>query len=184
MRVIAGSAKGRKIETLSGLDTRPTLDRVKEALFGSIQFDLPGSNVLDLFAGSGGLGLEAASRGAKLVVLNDYSAAAAAIIRKNAAALQLNSIISIMQLDYREAIHRLSSSDMRFDFVFLDAPYDSGFAVDAAQRLFSAGLIRPNGRIFIEHAAGEQQKDVSGVMRTHRVRKFGKCAVTEMERDG
>ena len=71
MRIIAGSARGRRIEAPPGMNTRPTLDRVKEALFGSIQFDLPGSVVLDLFSGSGSLGLEAVSRGAKLAVLND-----------------------------------------------------------------------------------------------------------------
>ena len=183
MRIIAGSARGRQFEALPGLETRPTLDRVKEAMFGSLQFDLPGSHVLDLFSGSGNLGLEAASRGATLVVCNDHSAACAALIRQNAAALLLSDPITVMQLDYREAIERLSVSGVRFDFAFLDAPYTSGFAVDAAERLFRAGLIRAEGRILIEHAATDLPAELPGVMQRRRTRKFGKCAVTEMESD-
>lgn len=184
MRIIAGSARGRQIEALPGLATRPTLDRVKEAMFGALQFDLPGSHVLDLFSGSGNLGLEAASRGAKLVICNDASADCATLIRKNAAAVRLSDVVTVMQLDYREAIRRLVISGVRFDFAFLDAPYASGFAVDAARLLFSEGLMQPQGLVLIEHSSSyAPPDDVPGVMRRRRTRKFGACAVSEMERD-
>ena len=184
MRIIAGSARGRQIEALPGLATRPTLDRVKEAMFGALQFDLPGSHVLDLFSGSGNLGLEAASRGAKLVVCNGDSAACAALIRKNAAAVRLSDVVTVMQLDYREAIRRLAASGLRFDFAFLDAPYASGFAEDAARTLFAEGLMQPDGLVLIEHSStAAPPQDVRGIMRRRRTKKFGACAVSEMERD-
>ena len=84
MRIISGTARGRQFDAPAGKDTRPTLDRVKESIFGSIQFDIPDSCVLDLFSGSGNLGLEAASRGAKKVICNDYNRDCAEQIRKNA----------------------------------------------------------------------------------------------------
>ena len=160
--MIAGSARGRQFDALPGLDTRPTLDRVKEAVFGSLQFDLPGSHVLDLFSGSGNLGLEAASRGASLVVCNDQSPACAQLIRKNARDLRLMERVTVLQFDYRVAIERLTASGVRFDFAFLDPPYASGFGV---------------------HAAADELQAVPGVMRLRRTKKFGKCAVSEMEYD-
>ena len=176
LRVIAGTARGRRFETLPGLATRPTLDRVKESVFGSLQFDLPGSSVLDLFSGSGSLAFEALSRGAAL-------AAWTALIRRNAAALHLDERLTVLQLDYRAAIERIAGMGVRFDFAFLDAPYESGFGADAAERLFRQRLMQPDGRILIEHAAGGEIAAVPGVMRPVRTRRFGKCAVTEMERD-
>ena len=183
MRIIAGSARGRQFDALPGLDTRPTLDRVKEAVFGSLQFDLPGSHVLDLFSGSGNLGLEAASRGASLVVCNDQSPACAQLIRKNARDLRLMERVTVLQFDYRVAIERLTASGVRFDFAFLDPPYASGFGVDAAERLFRAGLMRRSGLVLVEHAATDELQAVRGVMRLRRTKKFGKCAVSEMEYD-
>lgn len=183
LRVIAGTARGRRFETLPGLATRPTLDRVKESVFGSLQFDLPGSSVLDLFSGSGSLAFEALSRGAAFAVCNDVSPACTALIRRNAAALHLDERLTVLQLDYRAAIERIAGMGVRFDFAFLDAPYESGFGADAAERLFRQRLMQPDGRILIEHAAGGEIAAVPGVMRPVRTRRFGKCAVTEMERD-
>lgn len=183
MRIVAGSARGRQFETLAGFETRPTLDRVKESVFGSLQFEIPGSHVLDLFSGSGNLGLEAASRGASLVICNDHSPECAALIRRNAQSLQLDSVVSVMQLDYRAAIERLAVSGVKFDFAFLDAPYASGLAMDAADHLFRRRMIRAGGRVLIEHASADALREIHGVMHICRVRRFGKCAVTEMESD-
>lgn len=162
MRVIAGTARGRRFETLPGLATRPTLDRVKESVFGSLQFDLPGSSVLDLFSGSGSLAFEALSRGAAFAVCNDVSPACTALIRRNAAALHLDERLTVLQLDYRAAIERIAGMGVRFDFAFLDAPYESGFGADAAERLFRQRLMQPDGRILIEHAAVGEIAAVSG----------------------
>ena len=89
-----------------------------------------------------------------------------------------------MQLDYREAIRRLAASGLRFDFAFLDAPYASGFAEDAARTLFAEGLMQPDGLVLIEHSStAAPPQDVRGIMRRRRTKKFGACAVSEMERD-
>ena len=184
VRIIAGSARGRKIETLEGLETRPTLDRVKEAMFGSLQFRIPYAKVLDLFAGSGSLGLEAASRGAKRVVWNDRNPACVEIIRRNIAALGFSEIAGTMNLDYTAAIDRLSSAGEAFDMAFLDPPYREGLSEDAVKRLFASHLILPGGVVVLEHAAALAPKDEPGIYRVVRTKWFGECGYSLIEEDG
>ena len=183
MRIIAGSARGRRIEAPEGLDTRPTLDRVKEALFGSIQFDLPGSLVLDLFSGSGNQGFEAVSRGAAHAFLNDASPVCAALIRRNAASVGLSGSVTVTQLDYRAAIDRYAQEGRRFHIAFLDAPYESGLAQDAAERLFRTGRMAENGFIVLEHSTALPPRAAEGLMRIRRTRNYGACGYTIFERD-
>ena len=183
MRIIAGSARGRRIEAPPGMNTRPTLDRVKEALFGSIQFDLPGSVVLDLFSGSGSLGLEAVSRGAELAVLNDHDANSVRCIEKNAAATGLSERVRILQADYRIALDRLCAEGLHFDIALLDAPYADGTAQDAAVRLFSTNLMQDDGLVVIEHARELPPAPVPGLMRIRKTKTYGDCCFTMMERD-
>lgn len=184
VRIIAGTARGRKIETLEGLETRPTLDRVKEAVFGSLQFRIPYAKVLDLFAGSGSLGLEAASRGAKRVVLNDRNPACVEIIRQNIASLGFSEIACTMNLDYAAAIDRLAADGEAFDLAFLDPPYREGLSEDAVKRLFTSHLILPGGVVVLEHAAELAPKDEAGVYRIARTKRFGKCGYSLIEEDG
>lgn len=181
LRIIAGSARGRLFDAPKGMDTRPTLDRVKEAMFGSVQFDLPGSTVLDLFSGSGNLGLEAASRGAASVLMNDRSMDCVRQIRQNAEKLGLSDGIAVWNLDYREAIERLRAEGRKFDIAFLDAPYADGTAQDAAERLFNAGLIQPLGFVILEHAWNMPPRDVPGCMQIVRSRKFGICGFSKLK---
>ncbi|MDO4564228.1 MAG: 16S rRNA (guanine(966)-N(2))-methyltransferase RsmD [Clostridia bacterium] len=180
MRIIAGSARGRSFDTKEGLATRPTIARVKESVFGSLQFDIPQSNVLDLFAGSGGMGLEAASRGAAKVICNDNDAECVSIIKSNAEKLDLDGIISVWRFDYREAIERLKLSGERFDIVFLDAPYYENVAQDALELLFTQGLVKEGGVVVVEHDIGSPPKPKEGLMRVKRTRKFGRCGITMM----
>ena len=184
VRIIAGEARGRKIDTLEGMETRPTLDRVKEAVFGSLQFRIPFAEVLDLFAGSGNLGLEAASRGAKRVVMNDRNPACAAIIRRNVDTLGFSDTATVLNLDYASAIERLSSDGAAFDLVFLDPPYREGLNEDAVKRLFAAHLIKPGGVVVLEHAAELAPKALAGVYRVARTKRFGKCGYSLIEEDG
>ncbi|MBR5620809.1 MAG: 16S rRNA (guanine(966)-N(2))-methyltransferase RsmD [Clostridia bacterium] len=184
VRIIAGSARGRKLETLEGLETRPTLDRVKEALFGSLQFRIPYAEVLDLFSGSGNLGLEALSRGAKRAVLNDRNPACAEIIRKNAATLGFSELARTMNLDYAAAIDRLADEGATFDLAFLDPPYREGLSADAIGRLFEKRLIKPGGIVILEHAAELAPKDAPGIFRVARTKRFGKCGYSFIEEDG
>ena len=123
MRVIAGSARGRKLKTLEGMDVRPTTDKVKEAIFSAIQFDLPDAAVLDLFAGSGQMGIEALSRGAASVVFVDRSARSLQVTRENLESVQF---AEQAQLHQTEAQSFLQSTAMQFDIAILDPPDRKG----------------------------------------------------------
>lgn len=121
MRIITGKARGVKLFTLEGDATRPTSERAKEAVFSMLQFEIEGRNVLDLFGGSGQLGLEALSRGAKSATIADSAKGAVAIIKKNAEKARLMYGCKIMQSDWKETLRRTRGE--KFDIVFLDPPY-------------------------------------------------------------
>lgn len=178
MRIIAGLARGRRFEAPKGMDTRPTLDQVKESMFGMIQFDVPDSAVLDLFSGSGNLGLEAASRGARKVVCNDRSVVCTARIRENARLLGLDGVVTVTQRDFSDCIDALAQRGERFDFVFLDAPYADKTAQRAAERILQAGLLLPGGRILLEHAPDLPPEVDETLAERLTVRRYGNCAVT------
>ena len=131
LRIISGKAKGTKLETLEGLDTRPTLDRVKEALFSIIQFKLWDAKVLDLFSGSGALGLESISRGAKEAYLCDNSKKAIEIIKQNVKKTHFESNANIINKDYKKCLEDLK--DNQFDIIFLDPPYNSNYGIEAVR---------------------------------------------------
>ena len=178
MRIIAGTARGRRFDAPKGMDTRPTLDRVKESLFGMLQFDLPGSRVLDLFSGSGNLGLESASRGAARVVCNDRSRECADQIRTNAKLLGLDGIVEVLCLDYTACLERLSRENAQFDLSFLDAPYADGTAARAAEQLFQANLVAEQGRVIIEHATNLPPDVNPQIARLLESRRYGNCAIS------
>lgn len=141
MRIITGKAKGIKLLTLEGDNTRPTAERVKEALFSMIQFDIEGRRVLDLFAGSGQLGLEALSRGAEYCMFVDSSSDAANIVRKNIEKTHFADCTKTLITDYRNFL-RKSEGREGFDIIFLDPPYASGALADALMRLYRTKLMR------------------------------------------
>lgn len=182
VRIIAGIARGRQFDAPKGMDTRPTLDRVKEALFGSLQFDIPDSRVLDLFSGSGNLGLEAASRGAERVVCNDYHRDCAEQIRKNAKLLGLDTIVQVQCKDYAACLNDLARMGEMFDFAFLDAPYQNGIAQLAADMIFSLGLLNKGGRVIIEHASKLPQTLTTPLARLAQTKRYGSCAFSIFER--
>lgn len=185
VRIIAGSARGRKLETPEGLGTRPTLDRVKEAAFGSLQFAIPGSRVLDLFSGSGSLGLEAVSRGAAFAVLNDHDAACTAIIRNNTDSLGFSENVRILNGDYLSTLEQLDREGESFDIVFLDPPYREDLAQTASEELFRRGMIRPGGTVMIEFGTEmEGPHEVSGLMKVRKVKHYGACSFALLEGDG
>ena len=150
MRIIGGKHRGSKLYTLDGLNTRPTLDRVKEPLFSILQFDLPEAIVLDLFAGSGSLGLEALSRGAKKAILCDKSRDAIHIIEKNVDKLNEKANIQIMNQDYLKALEMLKQNHEKVDIVFLDPPYETDFAENAVKIITQYKLLNEDGIIVIE----------------------------------
>ncbi len=171
MRIIAGAARGRPILAPKGRNTRPTLDRVKEALFGILQFSIPGARVLDLYAGSGNLGLEALSRGAAYAVFNDSDHGCCDIIRRNLDTLGFSDRAAVMQADALAAVNRLSGGQA-FNLVFLDPPYRLG-AQQAMEALFRAGLIGAGGQVIVEHAWEEPPHAVEPLMEHADTRKYG-----------
>ena len=159
IKIITGSAKGKKLTTLEGDATRPTSQRIKEAMFSSIQFDVEGRHVLDLFAGSGQLGLEALSRGALSVTFIDASRDADAIIKTNAKSLGFFDKCRYLVSDYRNYIRKAAGRD-RYDLVFIDPPYAMQCAGDAVLRLRDADMLSDGALIVIE--CGTEKTDFGG----------------------
>lgn len=149
MRIITGTARGINIVTLEGLETRPTTERVKEALFSMIQFDIEGRRVLDLFAGSGQLGLEALSRGAKSCVFIDSSRQAAEIVLQNAAKTKLREGCSVSTYDY-EAFLKSKANKEKYDLIFLDPPYNTECMAKSLELIAEGDLLEVNGTIVCE----------------------------------
>lgn len=147
MRVISGKNKGTKLYTLEGLNTRPTLDRVKESLFNIINFDLPGCTFLDLFAGSGAIGIEAASRGAGKVIMCEKSKDAVKIINMNLEKTRLKDSIKLFNEDFEKCISKL---DEKIDIVFLDPPYKSDYAYVASKLIIENDLLKEDSIIILE----------------------------------
>ena len=152
MRIITGRARGVRLATLAGENTRPTAERTKEAIFSMIQFDIQGASVLDLFAGSGQMGLEALSRGAEHALLCDHSKDAVEIIRKNALKTRLAPMCDILCTDF-ETLLRAQRKKNQFDLVFLDPPYALGAIPKALRMLVDYGLLSDGARIVCESAS-------------------------------
>ncbi len=153
MRVITGSARGTKLATLEGDNTRPTTDRVKEALFSMIQFDIEGRAVLDLFGGSGQLAIEALSRGAARATIIDQSRDAVNIIMENAKKTHLFEKCRISAADYSSFIRGAAGRE-KYDIVFLDPPYDSELLPAALESLHKADLYADGAYIVCETECG------------------------------
>lgn len=149
MRVIGGRAKRLQLKTLEGMDTRPTTDRIKETLFNMIDPWIADCEFLDLFAGSGGIGIEAASRGAKEVVFVEKNPAAIKIIRENLNHTGLGDVAVTMQSDVMAAIRSLDSRK-RFDYIFMDPPYDHSLERQALELLGELRILRDDGMVIVE----------------------------------
>ena len=181
MRVITGSARGRKLQEPDGLDIRPTTDRVKEGLFSAIQFDIPGRRVLDLFAGTGQLGIECLSRGADSAVFVDTAPAAVAAIRENLKRTGFTDRAEIHTggaLEYLAAFSRARGKNKNFDIIFLDPPYESNFIADALEAVAAFDILKPHGIISAEHPAGKRLPPPPERFRAYRSYRYGKIAVT------
>ena len=173
MRVITGTARGRKLKTLPGLQTRPTLAAVKEAVFSAIQFELEGARVLDLFAGSGQMGIEALSRGAAAGVFVDQSTECRRIIKENLETTALESGAKVYCADVPAWLKTCSET---FDFVFIDPPYASGMAPKVLVQV--SDILRPGGAVFCESANQEELPQTEGNLEKAREYHFGKTKVT------
>ena len=154
MRVITGTAKGKKLKTLEGDATRPTSERIKGAIFSSIQFEIEDRSVLDLFAGSGQMGIEALSRGARRAFFVDSSREAMEIVRDNLSACGFADRAKYLVQDFRNYIRKASGRE-KFDLVFIDPPYAMECSADALMRLEKAGLLADGAIVVLESGTEE-----------------------------
>ncbi|MCI8867808.1 MAG: 16S rRNA (guanine(966)-N(2))-methyltransferase RsmD [Anaerotignum sp.] len=153
MRIIAGKAKGHKLETIDGLATRPTTDRIKETLFNMISFDLPGCRFLDLFAGSGAIGMEALSRGAEQAVFVENAAPCQDVIARNLAHTKLGEGARVLCMEASAALDRLAEENAAFDLVYIDPPYEAGLAEPMLEKILEKNLLSEDGYVIWERAA-------------------------------
>lgn len=148
MRIISGKARGTKLYTLEGMNTRPTLDRVKESIFNIIQNEIDGAKVLDLFAGSGAIGLEFLSRGAKEAVLCDKSKEAIEVIRKNINKIHMEEKTKVFNTDFETCLEKIKNQ--QFDIIYLDPPYATNYIVKSLKKIIEFGIITKDSTIIIE----------------------------------
>ena len=181
MRVITGSARGRRLKELEGMETRPTTDRVKEGLFNVLQFDIEGRRVLDLFAGTGQLGIECLSRGAASAVFVDKRPDAVKLIREN---LKLCDLTDRARVVAGDSMEFLKSVREKFDLVLLDPPYQAELLEAAIAHIARHDLLTPHGMMAAEHPAVKTLPALSAPYRMGRTYRYGKIAVIIYHRDG
>ncbi len=175
MRVITGKARGVQLKTPDGMLTRPTTDRVKEALFSIINFEIPGAKVLDLFGGTGQLGIEALSRGAKSAVFVDAREEACKLIRENLKRTKLEQNAAVVRSDYLDYLGRCRE---QFNIIFLDPPYAEVFLENSLNRITEIDILQSNGIIVTERPLGKELPwELAGYTRS-RDYKYGKTLLT------
>lgn len=178
MRVIAGQLKGRKLKAPSGLNTRPTTDRVKESIFSMIHPYLMDSMVLDLFSGTGSLGIEALSRGAKKAYFVDHNKQSISIIRENISNLGLLDQSVILFSDAIKALKELALKNEKFDIIFLDPPYAKGLIIPCIQEIENNLLLRSEGMIVVEHDPEDRLPEMIGKLHKRKDRRYGNTNIS------
>ena len=179
IRIIAGTAKGAKLSVPAGLDVRPTGNRVREALFSSLGHMVSNARVLDLFAGTGALGLEAMSRGADSVVFVEKNRATAEILKRNISKLGFEHATKIVFGDAIKTLPSLSANNDTFHLVFLDPPYASNLLERSLASICSLGLLADGGKAVAEHASGVVPK--GGGLQIVSTKSYGDTDLTVFE---
>jgi len=173
MRVITGTARGKRLETLDGDAVRPTSDRVKEAIFSIIQFDIEGRRILDLFAGSGQLGIEALSRGAESATFIDAATESLDVVRRNLKSTGLEKQAVVFKSDYSSFLLNCKSN---YDIAFLDPPYLAGKLTDALQK--TASVMSDYGIIICEHPVTLDMPSEAGGFSIKKQYRYGKTMIS------
>ncbi len=180
MRVITGKARGVQLKTPDGLKTRPTTDRVKEALFSIIQFDVPNTRVLDLFGGTGQLGIEALSRGAKSAVFVDADEKACNLIKENLRRCKMEADGQVVRGDY---LDYLSRCRLKFDIIFLDPPYAEVFLENALKKITEIDILESGGIIVAERPVGKELLCEFSDFSRSKDYKYGQTLLTLYRKD-
>ncbi|NMB34310.1 MAG: 16S rRNA (guanine(966)-N(2))-methyltransferase RsmD [Clostridium sp.] len=173
LRVISGTARGHKLKTIKGNNTRPTSDRVKESLFSIIAGIIPNSNVLDLYAGTGSIGIEALSRGARLAYFVDKSRGCYALIKDNLENTKLVDRGYVVLADVFSALNRLGRDGNRFDIIFVDPPYGQGLIEETLKYIENNDIIGSRGIIIAEHDINDNIPAIIGGLKRYRQQKYG-----------
>ena len=176
MRIISGKARGTKLYTLEGTNTRPTLDRVKESIFNIIQNEIEDATVLDLFAGSGAIGLECLSRGAKKAVLCDKSKEAIQIIKRH-----MEEKAQIINADYENCLEKLKNE--QFDIIYIDPPYATNYIFKSLEKIKEIGIVKKESIIIVE-TDDEQRilKEIGNIeIKIVDKRKYGRATIIFLE---
>ncbi len=181
MRVVSGTARGRRLKELQGNDTRPTTDKVKESMFNILQFDIEGRRVLDLFAGTGQLGIEALSRGAEHATFVEQRKDGVKLIREN---LELCGFEKDAKVVTGEALSFLGSVREKYDLVFLDPPYESDLLEKTVAHIARYDLLAPHGIIMAESAVDKQLPALSAPYSIYREYRYGRIKLTVYHREG
>lgn len=179
MRVIAGTAGGVRLLTPDGMLTRPTIERVKEAIFSSVQFELPGMRVLDLFAGTGQMGIEALSRGAKSAVFVDHRRDAIELVRENLKRTKLEANAALFCTDYE---NYLRSCTQQFDLILLDPPYAENFLENALKIISEIDILAKDGIIIAERPADKPFAGEFAGLDRKKDRRYGTVLITKYRR--
>ena len=177
MRIIAGKAKGRKLIPPATMETRPTLDRVKEAMFSMIQGYIPEGIVVDVFAGTGSLGLEAASRGAKEVYLIDKSSVTFPLLKENVENLKFSDFCYTLNMDSYDALRLLSKKGKKFDIIFIDPPYCKEMIPEAIKIIKENDMLQEDGIIVTKIDSIEEIYDGYENIKLTRSKKYGNTTV-------
>jgi 16S rRNA (guanine966-N2)-methyltransferase len=184
MRVTGGSVRGRRLATFRGTDIRPTSDLVREAVFDLLGQDVSGSRVLDLFAGTGSLGIEALSRGAVEAVFIDHSLKAIELIHRNLKLCGMEDSGSILKKNLGRGLPKSQPVLLRrFTLVFLDPPYGKGFLVPLLEALDQGGFLEPVSRVVAQSEKKEDLPDVVGNLKTAKVRIYGATRITVLKNE-
>lgn len=179
MRVISGTARGTTLHSIDNISTRPTLDRVKESLFNIIQNKIEDSTVLDLFAGSGAIGIEFLSRRAEKAYFCDISIKAIEMIEQNLNKTRLKEKAEVFNKDYLKCIEELKN--VQFDIIFLDPPYKEKFSIEALKKISEGKMLKNDGIIIIETDEPERElKEISNINIEYKIydlRKYGRVSL-------
>ena len=179
MRIISGTARGLKLQSLEGPDTRPTLDNVKEAIFSMLFYKCRDARVLDLFAGSGALGLEALSRGAKEAVFVDANPKACSVIKANLEKSRLGSDAAVFNIDAKKYLQKAAGAGLKFDIIFLDPPYALGLLDEVLNFIDELKLLNPEGLVVCEFDNGTNVDTKS--YKLLKDKRYGRVCVNILE---
>lgn len=178
MRIISGTARGTKLYTLDSLETRPTLDRVKESIFNIINQDIQDTVFLDLFSGSGAIGLEAVSRGARKAILCDNSKSAVDIINKNIEKTHLKDKITVYNFDFEKALYKVKQENENPDYIYLDPPYKTDYVIKALNLIIDLKINTKYTQIIVE--TDDREKLIKYIEENFEIikeRKYGRAII-------